>query len=368
LNTSTFLSFCNPALVQAHGIITEILASEAVIAVYHLPESNKITLMKAEAWQENNLADAVLAKELSFFLAPFQGQKKSFCLTPNLTVSFELPEKNVELPLSDGLELYQDLAEKQSHIQLVSRTIQYIQEKNLGKIVISRSQTVPSGTDKVDVVASFLSLLLTYPVSFSSLIKLPDGTIWLGATPEILATMDKKKNVLIMSLAGTKTNQSDVWGEKETHEQALVTKYILSQAEGYLKNLNVTEPETLQTGALSHILAKISGKITKQDDFARLVSVLHPTPAIAGFPAKEALEYISKNEKYDRAFYSGFLGPINQDYEHNLFVNLRTAAITPKTMTFYAGGGINAQSVPESEWNETQAKMNVVAKALVFRD
>uniref|UniRef100_UPI0040474081 chorismate-binding protein n=1 Tax=Flavobacterium sp. TaxID=239 RepID=UPI0040474081 len=46
---------------------------------------------------------------------------------------------------------------------------------------------------------------------------------------------------------------------------------------------------------------------------------MHPTPAVCGLPKKEAMEFVLKEEGYDRKFYSGFLGEWNRN-EASMFV------------------------------------------------
>ena len=90
---------------------------------------------------------------------------------------------------------------------------------------------------------------------------------------------------------------------------------------------------------------------------------MHPTPAVCGFPKKESKDFILKNERYDRAFYTGFLGELNMSTSE-LYVNLRCMEIEKESIHIYVGGGITKESDPEKEWNETVAKSKTIKGVL----
>ena len=92
---------------------------------------------------------------------------------------------------------------------------------------------------------------------------------------------------------------------------------------------------------------------------------LHPTPAVSGYPQKEALDLIHKSEKHQRRIYAGMIGVINE-HSTQLFVNLRCAEIIHNQAYLYLGGGFTKDSNVVSEWNETENKaktlLNVMKK------
>jgi isochorismate synthase len=95
------------------------------------------------------------------------------------------------------------------------------------------------------------------------------------------------------------------------------------------------------------------------------VDAMHPTPAVAGQPKEDAIQFIKGLEPHDRDYYTGFLGPVNQGKgEIDLFVNLRCLKITPDYLSLYVGGGITLDSDPADEWNETRWKAESLLKIL----
>ena len=83
-------------------------------------------------------------------------------------------------------------------------------------------------------------------------------------------------------------------------------------------------------------------------------------------PKVAALHFLQQHEDYDRAYYSGFLGPVNVAAPGiaRLFVNLRCLQLRPTEAILYAGTGLTIDSDPVREWQETEMKMQTVAAVL----
>ena len=97
---------------------------------------------------------------------------------------------------------------------------------------------------------------------------------------------------------------------------------------------------------------------------AALVEELHPTPAVGGLPKAAAVDYILKQEGYDRSYYTGYLGPFAAFEQANLFVNLRCAQFLPDAVQLYTGAGITTGSVPAREWEEICRKASTFLSVL----
>jgi isochorismate synthase len=101
------------------------------------------------------------------------------------------------------------------------------------------------------------------------------------------------------------------------------------------------------------------------------VLLLHPTPAVGGFPKLNAINFINENEGYNREYYSGYLGEINynDNFATDLYVNLRCMQIQKNNDNFqahlYTGCGITKDSIPEKEWFETVNKAMTLKNVLL---
>ena len=186
-------------------------------------------------------------------------------------------------------------------------------------------------------------------------------------SPEIFLKASNQ-NITTMALAGTQKavdNTPAVWGKKELEEQSLVTSYILEALKGKVSNINSSEVVSARAGKLWHLKTTISAR-RGHASLKEIIDVLHPTPAVCGLPLKEAQEFLSLNEHYNREYYTGFLGDLNQGEDMNttLFVNLRCLQFLPHSTILYIGGGITKDSIAEKEWQETLDKTEIMAQPL----
>ena len=118
------------------------------------------------------------------------------------------------------------------------------------------------------------------------------------------------------------------------------------------------------SGNIKHLRNDFKAVINRHN-ISDLIKELHPTPAVCGVPKEQCSEIIKNNEKYNRAFYAGYI-QTEQDNEITCFVNLRCAQLFRNGILLYAGGGITALSEPEKEWKETEMKADAVLQRLTF--
>ncbi len=203
---------------------------------------------------------------------------------------------------------------------------------------------------------------------------MPEIGTWMGASPEILVQVDKNKLFKTIALAGTqllkpKSDPSHAsWRQKEIEEQAMVKRYILNSFKSIrLREYQEVGPRTVVAGNLMHLRTDFTVNINEvpfPNLGTQMLGLLHPTSAVCGMPKEPATQFILQNEGYNRAYYSGFLGPVQIDSESHIFVNLRCMQLFEQTAYLYAGAGITAESEPEKEWQETQHKMDTMYRVI----
>ena len=260
---------------------------------------------------------------------------------------------------------------------LVRQGMAAIEEKAVVKVVSSRAarRPLPVGFDPL---GAFEKLLTKYPQAFVSLVSVPGVGTWLGATPEVLAEVTADGYFRTVALAATQpataaaTPRTAIWRQKEIEEQALVARYIVSCFKQLrLREYHETGPRTVVAGQLLHLRTDFEVDL-KTVPFPNLgtdmLRLLHPTSAVGGMPKAAALEFLRRHEGYDRAYYSGFLGPVNVTAPGvaRLFVNLRCLQVRAHEAVLYAGTGLTADSDPEREWQETEMKLQTVATVLTI--
>jgi len=244
----------------------------------------------------------------------------------------------------------------------VAAALAEIERGLLEKVVLSRFADVPLPADsRPDLI--FEALCSLYPTAFVSLYAIPGVGCWIGASPELLLAC-RDDRFESMSLAGTRSPQENehLWQAKEQNEQQIVTRYITQQLRDCGLTVEVGEQETIQAGQVYHLRNTISA--TGQSGVFEVVNKLHPTPAVCGYPVAAARAFIRATEAHPRDFYCGFLGPVADNGDADLFVNLRAARLENTYARLFLGGGIVQGSNPAAEWLETEAKAATLLAAI----
>lgn len=247
---------------------------------------------------------------------------------------------------------------------MIRTALRLFRSGSLKKVVLSRVKRIPFR--KLALKTSFENLLRTHPESFVNLWYDPDHGLWMGATPELLFKTENKK-LRSAALAGTLSldDPTTTWTFKELEEHHIVIKYISDVLENYPGETSIGRTNTLITGRLRHLHTPIEVSFTETPNLQSLLHTLHPTPAICGLPRKSALDFILKHEGYNRAFYTGYIGPMHKN-NTELYVNLRCVKIFQDEIALYVGGGVTAESNPEKEWIEMEKKAQNTLSQLHF--
>ena len=325
------------------------------------------SLLKAYFEKNSLLQYSDSFEESGFVFSPFDHKNKTIIFLEKtsdiLQEIYQVQSKTFQK--NKNQTLYSD---KESHLKLVRKGISAIKSKKFSKVVLSRKEIIQ--TEAVDVLETFERLVQTYQNAFVYVWFHPKIGLWIGATPEKLMTL-KNNRFHTVALASTQNYEGDltpIWGVKEKKEHQYVVDYIVSQIRDekndfILKDFNVSKTYTVRAGDLLHLKADITGVITNFN-LKKFIQTLHPTPAICGLPRESAKTFILENEKYNRTYYTGFLGEINNDSQTELFVNLRCAEIDGNRVAIYVGGGITIDSNPEKEWEETLNKTKTINNIL----
>lgn len=253
--------------------------------------------------------------------------------------------------------------QKEFFEDIVSKGITAIEKGEFDKVVLSRKIVLK---EEISIIETFQNIIATYSTAFRYLFFHPKIGLWMGATPEQLVKIAQNQFETI-ALAGTQLfSEPVIWSAKEIKEQQFVTDFIVSKISNKVKNLVVSKPKTVKAGNLAHLKSVITGKLTKDFSEIDIISALHPTPAVCGLPKEHAIDFILNNEKYERKYYSGYLGEYDITNQTDLFVNLRCLEIENNAVNIYVGCGITKDSNPEKEFIETESKSMTMRNIIVF--
>ena len=291
-------------------------------------------------------------QEEGFVFAPFLSQEKNVMIPSTHRKSFS--------PIEVSSSVQVNSLPKEGKADFTAKVAAAVEEINAAKIekvVLSHAFDLPYQGEGSTL---FHRLVNTYNNAFVYYWSHPQTGQWLGASPERLITL-KGGSFSTVALAGTLPSggmETD-WTEKEKHEQQVVVDAIVAglNQSGAAQNIHIGERATIKAGQLFHLQTPITAEI-KAGNLLSLVQYLHPTPAVGGLPKSTAVDYILSHEGYDRAYYTGFLGPFSKGDTARFFVNLRCAQITPQHLRIYTGAGITQGSDPDKEWEEICRKAN----------
>lgn len=282
-------------------------------------------------------------------------------------VSTEVIANENFLPKSkkERIELYKDTAE--SYSKKVEQAIDFIKNKNLRKLVISRGKILMYSDLSIDkklaLGKSFLKFSENYHNAFCYLFE-KDGHCWMGGFSEVLGKYNKNTNAFeTMSLAATLPINEE-WTDKEIEEQKPVTDYIHSILKRFAVDISVSKVKDHYSGNIKHLRTDFNATVYPQD-LENLIKELHPTPAVCGFPKDICMQGIKIIEFNNREFYAGYIRVETED-EIQFFVNLRCAEFFKSYALLHVGGGITEKSDAKKEWIETELKSMAVQNNLIF--
>ncbi|MWB96177.1 isochorismate synthase [Flavobacterium sp. GA093] len=333
--------------------------------LYSKPNSNGIVALLQ---QDDTLYKVLNYTEKGFVFASFD-EKQLILIPESKSEILTFEQERIVFDSIETEDLSFDEKAKNQFENLVSKGIQAIKNEEFKKVVLSRNEVVE--LSEFDFVETFQHLKQLYPTTFVYCFYHPKIGFWMGATPEQL--LKANGNVFeTTALAGTQKANLEaeiLWQQKEKDEQQYVTDFIVKRLREVANSVMVTEPYSIKAGSIWHIKTDISGVLNDNSTLEEVIDTLHPTPAVCGLPKKKAKAFIIENEKYDRTFYTGFLGELNSSFAHNaissdLFVNLRSMQILDKKAILYMGCGITKESIPEKEWEESVNKSMTMKRVL----
>jgi isochorismate synthase len=335
----------------------KVLVSQQKPFVCYLKPNESVWNLLIQQTDEIN----AFSNQAGFIFVPFHGENQvvipfegNLFIQGNLSVLEKLTVVN----------LTSESNQKGAFENLVSKGVLAIQQGEFDKVVLSRKMVLKK---QISIVATFQNLIATYPTAFRYLFFHPKIGLWMGATPEQLVKINQN-HFETVALAGTQLySENVIWETKEKEEQQFVTNYILDKVTSKVNELIVTDAETVKAGNLAHLKSLISGELTADFQVSDLIKTLHPTPAVCGLPKDKTIDFILKNEGYNRKYYAGFLGEYNKNNQTDLFVNLRCLEVENDVVNIYVGCGITKDSNPEKEFIETENKSMTMINILVSK-
>jgi anthranilate synthase component 1 len=113
-----------------------------------------------------------------------------------------------------------------------------------------------------------------------------------------------------------------------------------------------------------HIVSHVEGKLAPGRTGIDALRATFPAGTVSGAPKIRAIEVIDSLEPVKRGFYAGVVAHVESDGSLDSCISIRCALKQGDIVTLQAGAGVVYDSVPEKEFEETEAKLEALARAL----
>ncbi len=201
-----------------------------------------------------------------------------------------------------------------------------------------------------------------------------------GASPEILvrqeSTPDGEK-ITIRPLAGTRprgaTVEQDLQLEKELQadpkeraEHVMLIDLARNDIGRIAKigSVKVTEAFVVERYShVMHIVSNVEGLLVDGMSSLDVLRATFPAGTLTGAPKVRAMEIIDELEPVKRGIYGGACGYLSFAGDMDVAIAIRTGIVKDGTLYVQAAAGVVADSVPELEWKETEAKARALMRA-----
>jgi anthranilate synthase component 1 len=202
-----------------------------------------------------------------------------------------------------------------------------------------------------------------------------------GASPEILVRKEQliggSQKITIRPLAGTRprgiTPEQDKAAEielindpKERAEHVMLIDLARNDIGRIAKTGSVKVTEAFAVERYSHVMhivSNVEGIIDEDMTAMDVLKATFPAGTLTGAPKIHAMELIDQLEPVKRGIYGGACGYISYADDMDVAIAIRTGIIKDEQLHVQAAAGIVADSIPEMEWKETEAKARALLRA-----
>lgn len=201
-----------------------------------------------------------------------------------------------------------------------------------------------------------------------------------GSSPEILVRQEKTnegQKITIRPLAGTRprgtTPESDkaietelVNDPKERAEHVMLIDLARNDIGriAQIGSVKVTDAFCVERYShVMHIVSNVEGILLDGMSSMDVLKATFPAGTLTGAPKVHAMELIDQLEPIKRGIYGGACGYLSYAGDMDVAIAIRTGIIKNEMLYVQAAAGVVADSIPELEWKETEAKARALLRA-----
>ncbi len=261
----------------------------------------------------------------------------------------------------------------EQYAEMVGKAKDYIEAGDIFQVVLAQRFTAPF---PLPASALYRSLRRINPSPFLYFLDLP-GFALVGSSPEILVRI-RDGEVTIRPIAGTRPrggtpqedreNEASLLADPKERAEHLMLLDLGRNDVGRVAQagtVKVTESYTIERYShVMHIVSNVVGKLdTSRADSVDALFAGFPAGTVSGAPKVRACEIIAELEPETRGAYAGGVGYFAPDGSVDSCIILRTGILKDGVLHVQAGAGIVADSNPEYEQRECEAKSGALFAA-----
>ncbi len=271
----------------------------------------------------------------------------------------------------EALEPASNMSRETFHA-MVEKAKEYILAGDIFQVVLSQQFSVPF---RLPPFFLYRALRRLNPSPFLFFLDFGDFAV-VGSSPEILVRV-RDNQVTIRPIAGTRPRGATAEEDRALAEDLLNDPKELAEhlmlldlgrndlgRVGKINTVRVTEQMAIENYShVMHIVSNVVGELDPKYDAMDALFGGFPAGTVSGAPKVRAMEIIDELENQRRGIYAGCIGYFGANGEMDTCIALRTAVVKDQVMYVQAGGGIVADSDPESEFQESRNKARALIRA-----
>lgn len=259
----------------------------------------------------------------------------------------------------------------------VLRAQQYIRNGDIFQVVLSRRMEKDLQCPPFDI---YRTLRLINPSPYMFYLNFGRLKI-LGSSPETLVRLEDNR-VTVRPIAGTRkrgTSEAEdariarelLNDEKEIAEHVMLVDLGRNDV-GRIARYGTVGLETFKKienySHVMHIVSTVTGVLAEGFDAVDVFKACFPAGTVSGAPKIRAMEIIDELEYSQRGPYAGAIGYFDFSGRMDTCIAIRTLVVKDQTAYWQAGGGIVADSQPDTEFEETENKARALYKAITLAE
>jgi len=263
----------------------------------------------------------------------------------------------------------------QQYREAVQKGIQHCMRGDVFQIVLSRRFQQSFQGDEFNVYRTLRNI---NPSPYLFFFDYGDYKL-MGSSPEAQIVINNGK-AIVHPIAGTFKRSGDAAVDlamtqkllddpKENAEHVMLVDLARNDLSRVCSEVHVKQYRQVQYYShVIHLVSEVEGTVAPNTNPFQLIAKTFPAGTLSGAPKFKAMQIIDGIEPTKRSYYGGCIGFVGFNGSCNQAIMIRSFLSRQNTLTYQAGAGVVAASVPENELQEVNNKLNALKTAIVLAE